>query len=404
MPALDNASRDDLERFRAEVRDFIRARLPEDVRRKVARERDGLTPDDTRRWTRILHEHGGWSCPGWPVEHGGPGWSWQQQYLFERELALNEAPPVDVFAAGMVGPALIAFGSDEQKRRFLPGLANGDILLCQGYSEPEAGSDLAALQCRAVKDGGGYVIDGTKIWTSDATWADYMFGLFRTDSSGRKQHGITLLLVDMASPGLTVRPIESFEGGHELNQVWFEGVRVPVANRLGGEHEGWGIAKYILGMERFGSAEIGRSIAMLRRLKAIARQEPAGGGRLIDDPAFAQELAWAEIALSRVELTERRFLFGPGGPDAMGFEASLLKLAGTEVQQQIAGLTVEALGAFGALTAAPPADPHSNEAPAPEAAAWAARAFFNLRKTTIWGGSSEIQKNIVAKAVLGLTS
>ncbi len=401
---MDNGNRDDLERFRAEVRDFVRARLPEDVRRKVARARDGLTPDDTRRWTRILHEHGGWSCPGWPAEHGGPGWSWQQQYLFERELALNDAPPPDVFAAGMVGPALIAFGSDEQKRRFLPGLANGDILLCQGYSEPEAGSDLAALQCRAVKDGSEYVIDGTKIWTSDAPWADYMFGLFRTDSSGRKQHGITLLLVDMASPGLTVRPIETFEGGHELNQVWFDGVRVPVANRLGGEHEGWGIAKYILGLERFGSAEIGRSIAMLRRLKAIARQEPAGDGRLIDDPGFAQELAWAEIALSRVELTERRFLFGPGGPDAMGFEASLLKLAGTEVQQHITGLTVEALGAFGVLTAAPPADPHSNEAPAPEAAAWAARSFFNLRKTTIWGGSSEIQKNIVAKAVLGLTS
>ena len=399
---LDIDLDDDLERFRAEVRDFIRARLPDDLRRKVAREHDGLTPDDRRHWTRILYERGGWSCPGWPVEHGGPGWNWQQQYLFERELALNDAPPLDVFSAGMVGPALIAFGSDEQRRRFLPGLANGDILLCQGYSEPDAGSDLAALQCRAKRDGEGYVVDGTKIWTSDAAGADHMFGLFRTDSSGRKQHGITLLLVDMASPGLTVRPIESFEGGHELHQVWFDGVRVPAANRLGEEHEGWGIAKYILGLERFGSAEIGRSIAMLERLKAIACREPAGTGRLIDDPAFAQELAWAEIALRRVELTERRFLFGPGGPDAMGFEASLLKVAGTEVQQHIAGLMVEALGAFGPLAAAPPAGPHSNEAGGPEAAAWAARAFFNLRKTTIWGGSTEIQKNIVAKAVLGL--
>ncbi|MBN36002.1 MAG: pimeloyl-CoA dehydrogenase large subunit [Rhodospirillaceae bacterium] len=394
---------DDLEAFRVDVRAFVRANLPDDIRRKVRREHAGLTPTDVSRWMRILYDHGGWSVPSWPVEHGGPGWSYEQQYTFERECALNDAPPLNVFSSGMVGPALIEFGNDDHKQRFLPGLANGDIILCQGYSEPNAGSDLASLQCKAERDGDEYVINGTKIWTSDATHANWMFGLFRTDSSGKKQHGISLLLIDMASPGLTISPIESFEGGDELNQTYFDNVHVPVGNRVGEENKGWGIGKYILGMERFGSAEVSRTMAMMARLKDVASREPAHGGRLIDDPHFAAALARAEISLRQVELTEQRMLFGPGGPDAMGFEASLLKVRGTEVQQQVMGLMVEALGAYGPMAIEDVAADGDNTEPlGPDAAVHASRIFYNLRKSTIWGGSTEVQKNIIAKAVLGL--
>ncbi|MFP6741742.1 MAG: acyl-CoA dehydrogenase family protein [Alphaproteobacteria bacterium] len=394
---------DDIRRFRQEIRDFIRANLPDSLRRMVRDERVFLTPADIRPWTRMLFERGGWNCPSWPRQHGGPGWTYEQQYVFERELADNDAPQLDVFAAGMVGPAIIEFGTEDQKRRFLPGLACGDIILCQGYSEPNAGSDLASLQCRAVREGGEYVIDGTKMWTSDAQYADYMFGLFRTDSSGKKQHGITVLLVDMNSPGLTLRPIRTFEGGDELSQTFFDTVRVPLENRLGDEHMGWNIAKYILGMERFGTAEVGRSSASLCRLKTIASEEPAYGKRLIDDADFARDIAKAEIALRELELTEQRFLFGPGGADAMGFEASLLKIKGTELQQHILGLMVEAIGYYANVAIADSPDAGGNEArPGPDTSVFAARAFFNMRKTTIYSGSNEIQKNIIAKAVLGL--
>jgi len=400
---LDIDYGDELDAFRAEVGETIRAHLPDDLRAKVRRENKGLDYLDIGRWTRILWDLGGWSVPSWPAEHGGPGWSYPQQYVFERALAENEAPPLNGFSAGMVGPALIEFGTDDQKERFLPGLANGDILLCQGYSEPNAGSDLASLKCRAERDGDHYVINGTKIWTTDAHHSNWMFGLFRTDSSGKKQHGITLLLLDMATPGLSISPILTFEGGHEVNQTYFENVRVPVENRIGEEHNGWGIGKYLLGMERFGSAEVSRTRGMLRRLKSIAAEEPCGDGRLIDEPRFAMELARAEIALREVELTEQRMLFGPGGPDAMGFEASILKVWGTEVQQQVMGLMVEALGSHGAIDVEDMSPGGDNAEPlGPDAAAHAASIFYNLRKSTIWGGSTEVQKNIIAKTVLGL--
>ncbi len=392
------------EQFRAEVGREIQDCLPDDLRDKVCREHDGLTPRDISRWMRILHDRGqGWSCPSWPKEYGGPGWTFEQQYWFERELAINDAPPISIFSAGMVGPALIEFGNAEQKQRFLPGLANGDIILCQGYSEPNAGSDLASLRCRADRDGDDYIINGSKIWTSEAHYADWMFGLFRTDSSGRKQHGITLLLIDMTSPGIAIHPIETFEGGNELNQVFFEDVRVPVANRLGEEHKGWSIGKYILGMERFGSAEVSRTIAMLRRLKRIAASEKSGGKSLLEDHAFSRKLAKAEIELRQIDLTERRFLFGPGGPDAMGFEASLLKVRGTEVQQDIMQLMVHAVGPYANINVqAVRASGDNREPSGPDASVHASRVYFNLRKSTIWSGSSEIQKNIIAKAVLGL--
>jgi alkylation response protein AidB-like acyl-CoA dehydrogenase len=392
----------EIEAFRAELGEVLRASLPDDIRRLVAAERMDLPREMQQRWHKILHARG-WSCPAWPKEHGGTGWSDAQHYVFEREVALADAPRPMLYGVSMLGPTIIAYGTEAQQRRFLPGIVAGDIFWCQGFSEPNAGSDLASLACRAVRDGDHYVIDGTKIWTSEAHIADWMFGLFRTDTSGKKQHGITFLMLDLKSSGVTVRPLITFEGNHEVNQVFFEGVRVPVDQRLGEEHQGWAVAKYLLGLERFGTAEVSRSLASLGRLKALAAAAPPGGRPLLDDPRFAQAVAEAEMALRAVEVTELRFLFGPGGADALGAEASMLKIRGTEVQQRILELTHQALGPY-AVADGLAADDGTDRRPpfAPPAAAHAARAHFNFRKTAIYSGSNEIQKNIIAKAVLGL--
>ena len=230
----------ELDSFRAQVRRFVEEKVPTEYIR-TTRNEGLLAPDEQKAWVHLLYEQGGWSCPSWPVENGGPGWSYEQQYVFEQELAACGAPRVDVFGAGMLGPALIEFGTDRQKDIFLSAILKGEVLLCQGYSEPGAGSDLASLQCKAELDGDEYVINGTKIWTSDAQNADWMFGLFRTDNSGKKQHGITVLLLDMSTPGIEVKPIITFEGGHEVNQTFFTDVRVPAANRLGDHDKGWGV-------------------------------------------------------------------------------------------------------------------------------------------------------------------
>ena len=388
--------------FRNEVRTFCRDKVPEEFKRKVRQEGD-VEGKDAKRWVRILDEQGGWSCPGWSKALGGPGWSYEQQYVFERELALNDAPRVPLFGCGMIGPALIEYGSDAQKQKFLPAIRNGDILWCQGYSEPNSGSDLASLQTRAVRDGDEYVINGTKLWTSDGHNSDWMFGLFRTDSSGKKQHGITVILLDMKTPGIELRPILTFDSGYETNQTFFTDVRVPVSHRLGEEDQGWTVAKYILGLERFGTAEVSRSQASIERLKRVAGTEVSGGGRLIDEPDFADQIAETELDLRGLELTEQRFLFGPGGPDAMGAEASMLKIRGTEVQQRITELTVEALGYYAHAFVPEQLEEGYNEEPVgPVATGYASRTYFNMRKTAIYSGSNEIQKNIIAKAVLGL--
>jgi alkylation response protein AidB-like acyl-CoA dehydrogenase len=390
------------EAFRDEVRRFIRENLPEDIRAAVAGERMDLPADYQRQWQRILADKG-WGAPSWPKEHGGAGWTDQQFYIFERELALNDAPRPLGFGIQMLGPTLLEFGTEDQKKRFLPGTLNGDILWCQGYSEPNAGSDLASLKTRAVLDCNHYVINGSKIWTTDAHHADWMFGLFRTDSSGRKQEGITFLLLDMKSPGVTVRPIIMFEGTHEVNQVFFDDVRVPVGQLVGEAGKGWTIAKYLLGLERFGTAEVSRTLASIGRLRRLAARIPAGEGTLFDDPDFSARMADAEMELRALELTELRFLFAPGGADAMGAEASMLKIRGTEIQQEVFGLTVEALGLYAQV--APDIDDAAH--PAELAAEFrrganASRTHFNFRKTSIYAGSNEIQKNIIAKAVLGL--
>jgi len=393
----------ELNEFRAEVRRFVEEKVPATYIRQTRNEKAALDPAEQKAWTRLLYEQGGWSCPSWPVENGGPGWSYEQQYVFDQELAACGAPRVSAFGAGMLGPALIEFGTPRQKEIFLSAILKGEVLLCQGYSEPNAGSDLASLQCKAVLDGDEYVINGTKIWTTDAHFADWMFGLFRTASSGKKQHGITVLLLDMSTPGIEVKPIITFEGGHEVNQTFFTDVRVPTANRLGDHDKGWGVAKHILGNERFGTADVSRSRVSLDRLKAFAASEINGATPLLETRGFADELAEVEMDLIALETTEQRYLFGEGGPDAMGPEASMLKIRGTEVQQYISELLVEALGYYGLADVPEQLEEGFNGVPVgPPQTGYAANVYFNLRKTSIYSGSNEIMKNIIAKAVLGL--
>ena len=393
----------DLETFRDEVRHFCREVVPADIKSKVKTERFSLSAEDQKLFARLLYAQGGWSCPGWPQEWEGPGWSYPQQYLFERELSLGDAPRINQFGSSMLGPALMEFGTDEQKQRFLPPIVRGDVLWCQGYSEPEAGSDLASLQCKAVREGDEYVINGSKIWTSDAHLSDWLFGLFRTDSSGKKQQGITVLLMDMNTPGIEVRPIIKFDGMHEVNQTFFTDVRVPVEQRLGDENDGWTVAKHILGNERFGTAEVSRTAVSVERLREIASTQRKDGESLIDDDSFATRLAQAEIDLKVLETTEMRFLFGQGGPDAMSFEASMLKIKGTEAQQMISELTVEAL-AYYAQPSVPEQLEHgyNDELVGGWETGYAARSYFALRAASIYSGSNEIQRNILTKMVLGL--
>ena len=386
----------EVEAFRLEVRRFIAANLPADIRIRVERNEE-LDRDAHMRWQRILFDKG-WTVPSWPVEYGGPGWSLAKQYVFHDELAANYAPRLPWFGWDMLGPLLIEYGTEWQKERFLPGMVSGEEWWCQGFSEPNAGSDLAALKCKAVLSGDHYVLNGSKIWTTDAHKADWMFALVRTDSTGRKQEGITLLFVDMRSAGLFVQPTLTFDGGREINQCFLDNVKVPIGNRIGEEGKGWSYAKYLLGVERLGTAEVARSWAMLRRLKDIAATQNANGHPLSDDSAFAQQLARVEIDLIVLEFTELRYLFQTEEGGDLGAESSILKIRGTEIQQRIAELTLEALG-YSALpeTALSGMDDSGEAAVDP-----AARTYFNLRKLSIYGGSNEIQKNIVAKAVLGL--
>jgi alkylation response protein AidB-like acyl-CoA dehydrogenase len=378
--------------FQQEVKGFIRSSLPDDIRDQVLHECLLLPREMQQRWHKILDEHGGWGCPGWPKEFGGPGWSLSQQYIFEREIALAYAPRPMIFGVTMLGPALMEFGSDEQKEKYLPAILHGDEFWCQGFSEPNAGSDLASLKCRADIQGDEYVLNGSKIWTSEGHYSERMFGLFRTDNSGRKQQGISLLVVDMDAPGISVEPIVAYEGVHEFNQVFFSGVRVPVKNRVGDEHDGWKIAKFILGLERLGIAEVSRSLASLDRLKSLLSARTANGGGSGRTETLLSDMAEIEIDLHALDQLEQTYLFGQGEVDALGVEACLLKLSGTEIQQKILELTMNLYGQEAVMMP-------ENEASFADAG-HAMRAHFEFRKTSIYGGSNEIQKNIVAKSEL----
>lgn len=384
--------------FRTRVRAFLRQALPPEIRAAGETERMDLDKEDQRRWHKILRAEG-LACAGWPASHGGPGLTDAERYVLERELALAAAPRPMLYGVTMLGPLLIAHGSHEQQACYLPPILEGDVFWCQGFSETNAGSDLASLQCSARADGDTYIINGHKMWTSEGHIADWMFGLFRTATADRKQEGITLLLLDMKSPGVSVRPIQTFDGtGIEINQVFFDGVRVPSSQRIGSEGAGWAIAKDLLAAERFGNAEVSRSLASLDRLRRFCNRSPRNGGRLIDDPHVARRLAELQVALRSVERTELRFLMQGG--DALGAEAALLKLRGTEVQNEILTAAADLVGpaiAYHIDDLAAPAGPV-----APPEGRYALRSHFNYRKTMIYGGTNEVQRNILVKAVLQL--
>ena len=387
--------------FRAEVRSFVAAELPAGFRHKVE---NGLylEKDDYVRWQKILYRKG-WMAPAWPVEYGGTGWTPLQKHIFDEECALGAAPPVINFGVNMVAPVIIEFGTEAQKQQYLPRILSSEDWWCQGYSEPNAGSDLASLTMRAEREGDTYLVNGAKTWTTLAQHADMIFCLVRTDSSGKKQEGISFLLIDMTSPGVTVRPIVTFDGSQEINEVFFEDVRVPAGNLIGEEGMGWTYAKFLLGHERTGIAQVARSKRQLQRLKEISRAEQAGGAPVADDPAFTAKIAEVEIALMALEMTELRFLSDEGAGRAPGPESSILKIRGTEIQQTLTELLVEALG-YHAHPWLPEAVREGwNEEPVgPDYAAPIAPRYFNWRKASIYGGSNEIQKNIIAKMVLGL--
>ena len=388
--------------FRAEVREFVAARLPPDIRRRVE---GGLAlgREDYVTWHRILYERG-WAAPAWPREHGGPGWPPVQRYLFDSEIASADAPRVMPFGVSMVGPVIFTFGDDAQKARFLPRILSADDWWCQGYSEPGAGSDLAGLRTRAVRDGDDYVVTGQKTWTTSAQWADWIFCLVRTDPDAPKpQQGISFLLIDMRSPGVEVRPIVTIDGGQEVNDVFFDGVRVPARNLVGEENKGWTYAKFLLSFERAGIADVGRSRKQLARLKQIARSEKTNGRPLAGDHRFREKIAAVEIDLLALEFTELRALSRRAAGKEPGTEANILKIRGTEVQQRLTELHLEAVGAY-ANPYIPDAlrDGWNEEPVGPDYAAGAAPRYFNWRKASIYGGTNEIQKGILAKFVLGL--
>ncbi len=400
---MDLSFNEDELAFRDEVRNYFRSALPSDIREKMIAGRQPAR-DDLVRWTRILAAKG-WAVPHWPVEHGGTGWSPVKQYIFTEEMSQVPAPAPLAFGVNMVGPVIYTFGSEAQKKRFLPRIVTLDDWWCQGFSEPGAGSDLASLKTRAVRDGDHYVVSGQKTWTTLAQHADWIFCLVRTDPEARKQAGISFLLVDMKSPGITVRPIQTIDGGHEVNEVFLDDVRVPVDNLVGEENKGWDYAKFLLGNERVNIARVGVSKERIRRIKELAARQKVAGRPLIEEPDFREKVAAVEIELKALEMTQLRVLANEarrekGRPDPA---SSILKIKGSEIQQATSELLMEVVGPY-----AMPFEPTDgavgrNEAPVgPDWAAGIAPAYFNTRKVSIYGGSNEIQKNIIAKAILGL--
>src|SRR5437899_20690 len=389
--------------FRAEVRAFIKGSYPAELR---AAQESGqpLTKDQYRSWHKVLAKKG-WVAPSWPKEFGGTGWTPTQKYIWSEELADADALPVLPFGVAMLAPVIYTFGTEEQKQRFLPGIYSGDVWWCQGYSEPGAGSDLASLKTKAERitaDDGKeyYIVSGQKTWTTLGQFADWGFFLVRTDPDAKPQAGISFLLIDMKSPGIEVRPIITLEGGHEVNDVFLDNVKVPVENRIFHENQGWTCAKALLAHERSGIAGVARSKRGLEKLRDMARTERSdAGGPLLSDAFFRRNVAALEIDLTALEFTELRTLAGESSGKGPGLESSILKIKGTEIQQRLTELTLEAAGHYGA--------PYlrglgHNFGVGPDYADGVAGSYFNGRKTSIFGGSNEIQRNIIAKMVLGL--
>ena len=381
--------------FRDEVRAWIDANLPHDIRDKVVNYQE-LSKDDILRWHKILAKKG-WVAPEWPTEWGGTDWTIVQRYIFEEETGAAGCPGRMPFGLSMCAPVLFKFGTDEQKKKYLPRIYNGDDFWCQGYSEPESGSDLASLKMGAVRQGDEYIVNGQKIWTTLAQHADWIFCLVRTDfNTEKRQHGISFLLIDMKTPGITVRPLILMDGGHEVNEVFFDDVRVPAENLVHEEGDGWTVAKYLLGHERLNTGSVGTSKRELAHLKKVAAQQLKNGKPLLEDSRFHDRLSRIEVELMALEITNLRFLDQMRGGRAPGAEVSLLKIRGTEIQQAITELMMDAVGPFG--QAFRPVEALNFDS----VTSRIAPRYLNYRKTTIYAGSNEIQRNIIAKASLGL--
>ncbi len=403
---MDLAFKPEHAAFRAEVREWIETHFPQAIRDKQATG-EHLNKEEILSWHRILYAKG-WLTPSWPKEYGGTGWDPVQRYIWSEELArANTCPPS--FGLGMIGPVLYTFGTPEQKETLLKPTVAGDIWWCQGYSEPGAGSDLAGLSTRAERftgeDGKEYYrVNGQKTWTTQGQHADWGFFLVRTDPAAKKQEGITFLLIDMKTPGVSVRPIITIDGGHEVNDTFLDNVIVPVENRIGQENKGWTVAKFLLGHERTGIAGVARSKRGIERLREVAAGvEGDDGTPLIQDVSFRRKIAELEIDLAALEYTELRTLAGESSGREPGPEASLLKVRGTEIGQRLTELTLEAAGHYGApYFRGFPKEGDNVQSISPDFAFKAGPTYFNMRKTSIFGGSNEIQRNIMAKAVLGL--
>lgn len=385
---------DDALGFMAEVRAFVRSNLDPGTREKVL---FGHLPDRVERtaWQRALVARG-WGAPAWPVEHGGPGWSLVERYLFDEVLSEEGAPMPPVFGMSMLAPVLMRYGTPQQINDLLPRILNIDDWWCQGFSEPNAGSDLAAVRTRARLEGDEWVINGQKIWTTLAHQADRIFCLVRTEDAPKKQEGLSILLVSMDAPGITVKPIITIDGAHEVNEVFFDDVRIPASDIVGQAGKGWDYAKYLLGHERTGIARVGQSKREIGRLKTLAAAVVRGGRPLRDDPVFAARIASLEIELRALELTTLRMVSALHAGAPSGPEANILKIRGSELQQDIAEAIMDAWGpeAFG------PAFAGDGLETSPAVAT--AMTYFNLRKVSIYGGSNEIQRNILARSLMGL--
>jgi alkylation response protein AidB-like acyl-CoA dehydrogenase len=387
--------------FRADIRAWLDANLPQALRTKVL-DHKRLSRDDYASWHKLLGTRG-WSVVAWPKEYGGPGWDATQRHIWDEECALIGAPGVLPFGVSMVAPVIMKYGSDAQKAYYLPRILDGTDWWCQGYSEPGSGSDLASLRTRAERQGDHYVVNGQKTWTTLGQFADMMFCLVRTDTGAKRQEGISFVLIDMKTPGITVRPIITLDEDHEVNEVFLEDVKVPVENLVGEENRGWTYAKYLLGHERTGIARVGHSKRELVFLKRLAAAQKKGGIALLNDAVFSAKIAALEIEMMALEVTVQRVVASETNGRGPGPEASMLKIKGTEVQQALTELMVEAVGPQAAAF-----DPaylegeREHSLAGDDDAAPLAAYYFNFRKTSIYGGSNEIQKNIIAQMILGL--
>ena len=390
--------------FAEEVEAFFEANMEPRISEQVRRNPSYVSKEDMRSWQKALYEQG-WIAPNWPEEHGGTGWTPTQKFIFEEAYQRHYAPRLSPFGLMMVGPVIYTFGSEAQKAEHLPAILKSDAFWCQGYSEPGSGSDLASLRTRAVRDGDEYVVNGSKIWTSSAHHADWIFALVRTDpEAAKQQQGISFLLIDMTTPGIEVSPIVAMDGGHYLNQVFFTDVRVPASNRVGEENKGWTYAKFLLGNERSGIAGVSKSRMKVERLKEIAAVETGTeGGRLGEDAAFRARLGEIEARLGALEIVNLRTLAAEEKGKAAGPEASILKICGTEIEQALNEMLIESVGVDAIPYSLEWTRLDTNEdPPIADRAVGLMSEHLLKRAASIYGGSNEIQRNIVAKHVLGL--